>query len=119
MENSILTETLAAPERGCNLSYIAPLARDRGMQPAVIAKCVEIVYSELNSWRMVSRFFEGFTAAYWRKIAHGECQASRRAENLVRRKLGIAPKGKIRLDQFSAAELKYYLRNRKPINIED
>lgn len=89
------------------------------MAPAVIARCVEIVYSELNSWRAVADFFEGLTAAYWRRIAMRECQASRRAENLVRRKLGIAPKGKIRLDQFSAAELKYYLRNRKPINIED
>jgi len=71
------------------------------------------LYRRLGTWRAVAAWIGEYTAGYWCAVAGGRWRASRRAENALRRLLGIAPRGVTRLTQMSVADLRWYLAHRR------
>ncbi len=72
------------------------------------------LYRRHQSWRQVAREIGSHSAGYWCAVAHGRLIPSRRAENALRRYLGLAPRGVERIADMPLAELRWRLAHRVP-----
>ena len=74
------------------------------------------LYQRLGGWREVAAALDGsYSAGYWCAVGRGRWRASRAAENVLRRYLGLAPRGIKRLDDFDPAALAWYLNHRREV----
>ena len=71
------------------------------------------LYERFGTWRAVAATLGAYSAGYWCGVARGRWKASRRAENVLRRYLALAPRGVTRLWQMSDADLRWYLKHRR------
>jgi len=78
-------------------------------------KAILGLYSHLGSWRAVAQFVGSYSPGYWCAVARGRWRASRAAENALRRRLGLAPRGVMRLAEMPTGELRWYLEHRRPV----
>jgi len=79
-----------------------------------VKMAVLALYKRLGSWRAVATHIGAYSPAYWSCVAKG-MRPSRRAENALRRKFGLAPRGVRRLADMREDELRWYMRNRRPL----
>ena len=76
-------------------------------------QAVRSLYQRFGTWRAVAEVLGGYSASYWCHVAHG-MQPSRRAENLLRRYFGLAPRDVERLFDMRADDLAWYVAHRRP-----
>jgi hypothetical protein len=70
----------------------------------------------LGSWRAVAAHVGCYSAGYWAGITTGTIRPSRRAENALRRRLGLPPRGVTRVADMPTRELTWYLAHRRPMH---
>lgn len=74
------------------------------------------LYRALGGWRAVAAALGGsYSAGYWCAVGRGRWRPSREAENVLRRYLGVAPRGIKRLADFEPGLLAWYLDNRQEV----
>jgi|YNPNPStandDraft_1061719.scaffolds.fasta_scaffold119494_2 hypothetical protein len=72
------------------------------------------LYRTLGGWRAVAAYVGAYSPAYWSCVAKG-MRPSRAAENALRRRLGVAPRGVTRIADLATADLAWYLNHRSVI----
>ena len=77
-------------------------------------KAVSGLYNRLGTWRKVAAHIGSYSDAYWCLVSHG-MRPTRRAENVLRRRLGLAPRGVTRVSEMPTRELAWYLVHRRPL----
>lgn len=73
------------------------------------------LHDRLGGWRQVAKVLGEYSAGYWSGIVTGTIRPSRKAENCLRRRLGMAPKGVKRIVEMPPGDLAWYLAHRQPI----
>jgi len=76
----------------------------RGLATAALA--------HFGTWRAVAEAL-GHSAGYWNHIARGDRHMSRREENDLRLRLGLAPRGVTKIERMSKRALTRYLMQRR------
>jgi hypothetical protein len=82
-------------------------------------KALETLYNALGTWQAVADQLGSYSPSYWCQVAKGERRVSRRAENALRRYVGLAPRGVTRLWEMSVADLRWYLAHRRRVTYGD
>ncbi len=70
------------------------------------------LYKRLGTWRAVAAEIGVYSPAYWSCVAKG-MRPSKRAEDALRRRLGLAPRGVRRLVDMNPADLAWYMAHRR------